>query len=150
MGPSFNGYKWPFATPIQDGGRIVIRSEMILNYWLMERHPNLKEEFGGLNPGYEISSLLDIIFARCSTASCALVLASQPSISKTIKIKPLLPIGDRTDIPQKRGTNLQTTLKQSSSKLGTCQGQNSLTFPCQTPFRNQPFQMCVASQCLFF
>ena len=31
---------------------------MTLNYWMMvERYPNLKEEVGGSNPGYEISSL---------------------------------------------------------------------------------------------
>ena len=33
---------------------------MTLNYWVMvEGYLNLKEEVGGLNLGYEISSLLD-------------------------------------------------------------------------------------------
>ena len=35
-------------------------SEMTLNYRMMvEGYPNLKEEVGGSNPGYEMSSLLD-------------------------------------------------------------------------------------------
>jgi hypothetical protein len=53
---------------------------------MMERYPNLKEEVGGSIPGCEISSLLDKILARWSTASCALALTYQPSISKN-KIK---------------------------------------------------------------
>ena len=39
---------------------------------MVETYPNLKEEAGGLNPGCEISSLLDK----------NLVLAYQPSVSK--------------------------------------------------------------------
>ena len=40
-------------------------SEMTLNYRVMvEGYPNLKEEVGGSNPGYEISSLLDGKLAR--------------------------------------------------------------------------------------
>jgi hypothetical protein len=62
-------------------------SETTLNYWMMmERYPNLKEEVGGLIPGFEISSLLDKTLARWSTASCALALASRPSVSKKKKI----------------------------------------------------------------
>jgi hypothetical protein len=37
---------------------------------MVERYPNLKEEVGGLIPGYEISSLFDGKLARRSTASC--------------------------------------------------------------------------------
>ena len=48
----------------------------------MERYPNLKEEVGSSNPGYEFSSLLDGKFARWSIASCALALACRPSVSK--------------------------------------------------------------------
>ena len=45
---------------------------MTLNYRVMvEGYPNLKEEVGGSNPGYEISSLLDGKLARWSIASCA-------------------------------------------------------------------------------
>jgi hypothetical protein len=40
-----------------------------------------------LNPGCEISSLLDGKLARWSIASCALALACWPSISKIKKIK---------------------------------------------------------------
>ena len=62
---------------------------MTLNYQMMvERYPNLKEEVGGFNPGYEISSLLDRKLARWSTASCALVLACWPSISTQKKLHP--------------------------------------------------------------
>ena len=58
-------------------------SEMTLNYRVMvEGYPNLKEEVGGLNPDYEISSLLDIKLARWWTASCALALACRPSVAK--------------------------------------------------------------------
>ena len=40
---------------------------MTLNYRVMvEGYPNLKEEVGGLNPGCEISSLLDGKLARWS------------------------------------------------------------------------------------
>ena len=62
---------------------------MTLNFWMMvERYPNLKEDVGGSNPGYEISSLLDGKLARWSTASCALAPACRPSVSKNqIKIK---------------------------------------------------------------
>ena len=56
---------------------------MTLNYWMMEeRYPNLKEEAGGLIPGCEISSLLDIILARWSIASCALTLACWAFVSR--------------------------------------------------------------------
>ena len=37
------------------------------------------------------------------------------------------------------------TLKPNSSKLGTCQDQNSFTLAYQTPFQNMCFQTCVAS-----
>jgi hypothetical protein len=47
-----------------------------------ERYPNLKDEGGGSIPGYEISSLLDGQLVRWSIASCALVLAYRPSVSK--------------------------------------------------------------------
>ena len=58
-------------------------SEMTLNYRVMvEGYPNLKEEVGGSNPGCEISSLLDGKLVRWWTASCALALACQPSVSK--------------------------------------------------------------------
>jgi hypothetical protein len=51
-------------------------SETTLNYWMMlERYPNLKEEVGGSNPGYEISSLPDGKLAMWLTTSCALALA---------------------------------------------------------------------------
>ena len=49
---------------------------------MVKRYPNLKEEVGGSNPGCEISSLPDRKLARWSTASCALAMACQPSISK--------------------------------------------------------------------
>ena len=39
------------------------------------------EEVGGLNLGCEISSLLHIKLARLSTASCALAMTCQPSVS---------------------------------------------------------------------
>ena len=59
------------------------RSKTTLNYWMMvERYPNLKEEVGGSIPGSEISSLLDRKLAKWSTASCVLVLACWPSVSK--------------------------------------------------------------------
>jgi hypothetical protein len=51
---------------------------------VVERYPNIKEEVGASNPGYEISSLLDGKLTRWSTASCAL--ACRPSVSK-YKIK---------------------------------------------------------------
>ena len=35
-------------------------TETTLNYWMVERYPNLKEEVGSSIPGCEISSLLDI------------------------------------------------------------------------------------------
>ena len=58
-------------------------SKTTLNYWMMvERYPNLKEEVGSSFPGCETSSLLAKIFARWSTASCALTLTCQPSVSK--------------------------------------------------------------------
>ena len=57
-----------------------------LNYQLMmERYPNLKEEVGGSTPNYEISSPLDGILAKWSTASCVLALAYQPSVLKKRK-----------------------------------------------------------------
>jgi hypothetical protein len=60
--------------------------EMTLNYMMMvERYPNLKEEVDGSMPGYEISSLLDRKLVGWSIASCALVLACRPSISKKRK-----------------------------------------------------------------
>ena len=51
----------------------------------MERYPNLKEEVGGSNLACEISSLPDGKLAKRSTASCALALAYQPSVSKKKK-----------------------------------------------------------------
>jgi hypothetical protein len=61
-------------------------SKTTLNYKMMvERYPNLKEEVGGSIPGCEISSLSDGKLARWSTASCALALACQPSITKKEK-----------------------------------------------------------------
>ena len=46
-------------------------SKMTLNYWMMvERYPNLKEEFGGSNPGCEISFLLDR--KTCHEINCLL------------------------------------------------------------------------------
>ena len=59
---------------------------MTLNYRVMvEGYPNLKEEVGGSNPDYEISSLLDGKLARWWTASCALALAYRPFVSKKKK-----------------------------------------------------------------
>jgi hypothetical protein len=60
---------------------------MSLNCRMMvERYLNLKEEVGGSILGCEISSLLDGILARWSTASCALELVCQPYVSiKKIK-----------------------------------------------------------------
>ena len=56
---------------------------MTLNYRVMvEEYSNLKEEVGGSNPGCEISSLLDRELARWWTASCALVSACRPFVSK--------------------------------------------------------------------
>jgi hypothetical protein len=51
---------------IEGGPRIVGDwSKTTLNYWVMvERYPNLKEEVGGWNPDYEISSLPDGKLAR--------------------------------------------------------------------------------------
>ena len=62
------------------------KSEMTLNYRVMvEGYPNVKEEVGGSYPSCEISSLLDGKLAKWWTASCALALAYQPSVSKKIK-----------------------------------------------------------------
>jgi hypothetical protein len=56
---------------------------MTLNYQMMvERYPKLKEEVGGSIPNYEISSLPDRKLARWSIASCVLVLACRPPVSK--------------------------------------------------------------------
>ena len=41
-------------------------------------------------------------------------------------------------------------LKLSSLKLGTCQGQNSITLAYQTPFQNRHCQTCVASPSFYF
>ena len=49
---------------------------------MVERYPNLKEDVGDSIPRCEISSPLDIKLAIWSTASCALVLACRPSVSK--------------------------------------------------------------------
>jgi hypothetical protein len=55
---------------------------MTLNYRMMvERYPNLKKEVGGSNPDYEISSLPGGKLAKWSTASCALALTCQSSVS---------------------------------------------------------------------
>ena len=62
---------------------ISLWSETTLNYWMMvERYPNPKEEVGGSNLGCEISSLLDKILVRWSTATCSLALACRTSISE--------------------------------------------------------------------
>jgi hypothetical protein len=54
-------------------------------YWMMvERYPNLKEEFGSI-PECEISSLLDRILAKWSIVFCALALACWPSFLKKLK-----------------------------------------------------------------
>ena len=53
---------------------------------MVERYPNLKDEVGGSIPGCEISSLLGIILAMWSTASCALVMACRPSVFRMIII----------------------------------------------------------------
>ena len=51
-------------------------SNTTFNHWMMvERYPNLKEEVGGSNPGYEISSLHGKKPTRWSIVSCALALA---------------------------------------------------------------------------
>ena len=61
--------------------------ETTLNYRMMlERYPNLKEKVGGSIPNCEISSLPYGKLATWSTASCALALACQLSVS--IKILP--------------------------------------------------------------
>jgi hypothetical protein len=49
---------------------------------MVEKYPNRKEEVGGSNHGYEISSLPDRKLVKRSTASCALALACRPSVSK--------------------------------------------------------------------
>ena len=48
---------------------------------MVERCLNLKEEVAGSISGFEISSLLDKILARWSSASCALALACRPFVS---------------------------------------------------------------------
>ena len=48
-------------------------------------YPTMQEEVGGSILGCEISSLLDGKLVGWSTASCALVLACQPSVSKKKK-----------------------------------------------------------------
>ena len=54
---------------------------MTLNFRMMvKRYPNLKEEVGSSNPGYEISSLPDEKLVKWSTTSCALVLACRPYV----------------------------------------------------------------------
>ena len=60
-------------------------SKMTLNYMMVERYPNLKEEVGGAIPDCEISSLLDRKLVRWSIASCALALACARSVSKKKK-----------------------------------------------------------------
>ena len=55
----------------------------------MERYPNLKEEFGGSIPGCEISFQVDIKLTGWLIASCALALASRPSLLKTKHVKPM-------------------------------------------------------------
>ena len=73
----------PIHLPLEAHRR---RSEMTQNYWMMvERYPNLKEEVGNSISNCKISSLIDRKLARWSTASCALALACQPSVSNEIK-----------------------------------------------------------------
>jgi hypothetical protein len=56
---------------------------MTLNHQMtVERYPNLKEEVGGSIPNCEFSFLPDGKLAKWSSASCALALASWPSVSK--------------------------------------------------------------------
>ena len=52
----------PFPPPFFLSFNIsIVWSMTTLNYWMMvERYPNLKEEVGGLIPGCETSSILDI------------------------------------------------------------------------------------------
>ena len=84
---------------------------MNLNVWMMvERYPNLKEELGGWILGCEISSLLDRLFARWSTASFALTLAFRPSVSNE----------------KKRDTTLCTPPSKLSSHVGPCHGFGSI------------------------
>ena len=52
---------------------------------MVERYTNLKEEVSGFIPGCELSSQLGINLAKRSTASCALVLACRPFVSKINK-----------------------------------------------------------------
>ena len=54
---------------------------------MVDKYPNLKDEVGGSIPSYEISSLLDKILAKLSTASYALALACRPSASNKEKRK---------------------------------------------------------------
>jgi hypothetical protein len=76
--------RYPFSNGVVGGLNPVVEwSEMTLNYRMMVKtYPNLKEEVGGSIPDCEISSLPDGKLARWSTASCALVLACQPSVLK--------------------------------------------------------------------
>ena len=65
-------------------------SETTLNYGMMvEKYPNLKEEVAGSNLGCEISSLPNGVFARWSTASCALALTCLPYVSEIKNIEPI-------------------------------------------------------------
>jgi hypothetical protein len=64
----------------------IVWSKTTLNYQMMvERYPNLKEEVGGSDPGFEISSLADGKLARWSSTSYALALARRPFVSKKTK-----------------------------------------------------------------
>jgi hypothetical protein len=70
---------------------IFFQSETTLNYRMMvERYPNLKEEVGGSDSGWEISSLPNGHLARWSIASCALALAYRPFVSKRKEKKILI------------------------------------------------------------
>ena len=53
---------------------------------MVERYPILKEKVGSWIPDCEISSLPDGKLAKWSTASSALALACQPSVSKNKEI----------------------------------------------------------------
>ena len=54
---------------------------------MVERYPTLKNEVDGSIPDCETSYLLDIELASWPTASCALMLACRPSVSKKEKRK---------------------------------------------------------------
>ena len=77
--------------------------EMTLNFRMMVgRYPNFKDKVGGLIPDFEISSLLHGKLVRWSTASCALTLACQPSVSnkQTKNLRSWGLVSKQTDLQQ--------------------------------------------------